>query len=593
MPRNNTGNPLPSSSPLDREDNSLILEELINSKDKDSVPDRFGLPLRTWHKIEQGIEEQLIAGGKIFPSEPAGRAAAENGQYFFAESDDPDVSKSLYQRVSESESRWIADDPSVEFVRSAVDASTSALDLASQPGLLSGEFYADDDEQPIYSITDEDGNALAAWNRQGELDAEPSQALSDKVQRVRGEFHVSDDDQPSYALTDEAGRLLYAVDENGQPIVPFIGEFHTEDGQPSYAWTDRNGVIFYGIDEEGRNAVGGGEASGFDVESLPRDAIGIGFPEAYLDRDVVKAAPDWVEFYSSGTNDSVRPHTTLYDNFDLLIDEFPEYVSREELGRSMDDSPIYSYTFEPPAKQAIGFHDGDYPPVEVCIIGGIHGTEGAAMLTNLTFAHELCRQWNHDEIYSELRFACRLRILPTTNPHGCDTGLRRNVNGVDLNRNFPTGWDDATGDKGSAPLSESEAAVIASLPATYPNCIGFIDHHNHAISSISQWIGVERPEDVGMANEVMRRLYREQVVVAGDDELDLLPARLTGTDNGTCANHLQHEYDVTAFLMETSFSGWAPLARRRRFQVECLKRLVFEIYKREINKRINNGYGES
>jgi hypothetical protein len=137
MPRNNTGNPLPSSSPLDREDNSLILEELINAKDKDFVPDRFGEPLHTWHKIQKGIEEQLIAGGKIFPDEASGRAAAENDQYFYAESSDPNVSKTLWRRITSGVvSEKIADDPSVELLNTIKSRSKYTINSGNPFPLL-------------------------------------------------------------------------------------------------------------------------------------------------------------------------------------------------------------------------------------------------------------------------------------------------------------------------------------------------------------------------------------------------------------------------------------------------------------------------
>lgn len=112
---NNTGNPIGSSSPLDREDNSIIFDRLVLDEGE-QVSDRLGVPRKTWRQIERGIEEQLIAGGRIFPDEAAGRAVAENEQYFYSESPDPNVSKTLWQRISESESRKVADDPSAELL---------------------------------------------------------------------------------------------------------------------------------------------------------------------------------------------------------------------------------------------------------------------------------------------------------------------------------------------------------------------------------------------------------------------------------------------------------------------------------------------
>ncbi|UTD54910.1 hypothetical protein [Halomonas sp. MS1] len=68
--------------------------------------------------VEESAEALLTSGGKIFPTVAEGLVAAENDGYFYAENPDPNISKTLYQRISASESRKVADDPSAEFVES-------------------------------------------------------------------------------------------------------------------------------------------------------------------------------------------------------------------------------------------------------------------------------------------------------------------------------------------------------------------------------------------------------------------------------------------------------------------------------------------
>lgn len=58
MSRFNTGNPIGSADPRDRDDNTKNLDELVNSKTKTNVPDRLGVPRKTWH----GIESEFAAG---------------------------------------------------------------------------------------------------------------------------------------------------------------------------------------------------------------------------------------------------------------------------------------------------------------------------------------------------------------------------------------------------------------------------------------------------------------------------------------------------------------------------------------------------
>lgn len=191
----NTGNPLGSADPRDLYDNAENLDNAVNSTANEWT-DRLGVERKTWAAIEQGIEEQLIAGGQIFPDEPTGRAAVTNGQYFYAESDDPNVSRTLWRRVSSSASDFIADDPSAELVYAALQAAANAG--------LAGEFPGDDGFNPLYAVSDDQGNTLFHVDENAEFRSKPL-----------FEF-PADDSEEVYAIVDEDGRILLSFDENGE-----------------------------------------------------------------------------------------------------------------------------------------------------------------------------------------------------------------------------------------------------------------------------------------------------------------------------------------------------------------------------------------
>lgn len=56
MSRFNTGNPIGSSSPLDRDDNTKNLDVAVNDPNVDTWPDRFGVLRWTWSGMERAFD---------------------------------------------------------------------------------------------------------------------------------------------------------------------------------------------------------------------------------------------------------------------------------------------------------------------------------------------------------------------------------------------------------------------------------------------------------------------------------------------------------------------------------------------------------
>src|SRR5690554_6717193 len=219
----NTGNPLGSADPRDLFDNSKNLDEAVNTQ-ADRWTDRLGNERVSLRAAVDPTGFAQSALNDANRAESAREAAFVNADVYDSVSDGLASGDVQFQVVEGAEvvryrnesgsAAEVARYPTSEFVN-------IALDVASQPGLVSGEFYADDEEQPIYSITDEDGNAFAAWDSEG------------------------------YQISQERC------------------EFHTADDQPAFAITDSDGHVFYGIDSQGRNLVGGGTSSNLPVS--PQD----------------------------------------------------------------------------------------------------------------------------------------------------------------------------------------------------------------------------------------------------------------------------------------------------------------------------------
>lgn len=74
MSRFNTGNPIGSADPRDRDDNTKNLDELVNSKTKTNVPDRLGVPRKTWHSMESEFSAEQSARASEFNADQSVRA---------------------------------------------------------------------------------------------------------------------------------------------------------------------------------------------------------------------------------------------------------------------------------------------------------------------------------------------------------------------------------------------------------------------------------------------------------------------------------------------------------------------------------------
>jgi predicted deacylase len=95
----------------------------------------------------------------------------------------------------------------------------------------------------------------------------------------------------------------------------------------------------------------------------------------------------------------------------------------------------------------------------VLFIGSIHGDEPQG--TDLIY--RMMRDTNR---YKGLLSRNRFLAIPNANPDGYARRIRTNLNGVDLNRNFPTRWRKTARGRffsGPKPLSEPESQVLARV----------------------------------------------------------------------------------------------------------------------------------
>lgn len=171
------------------------------------------------------------------------------------------------------------------------------------------------------------------------------------------------------------------------------------------------------------------------------------------------------------------PYKKVLDRIAGLRDKYPEYVTTDTIGYSVNMRPL------------IGLQAGK-GPVAIALVGAVHAGESGPELI-IPIIEKILRE--NISILNEIS----LVALPSVN---CDNRekltlgnpwyLRRNANGVDLNRNFPAEWivvdsvynyftsdPDGLTYRGPFPGSESETmATMRFLKKFRPKAV-FSFHH--------------------------------------------------------------------------------------------------------------------
>ena len=201
----------------------------------------------------------------------------------------------------------------------------------------------------------------------------------------------------------------------------------------------------------------------------------------------------WCETHASDADLSLAStldYTDYISGIDAIASVHSDYVTVTSPGNDATNTyPVKYYTLVPPG-------DRNYmrkPIPTVIVIGGIHGGESAGAYAVRTLFVDLCENYLKDERLNYLHNNVRFAIFPVANPYGFG-GTYKNGNGVNLNRNFGYGWDDASyesSDKlygGASAFSEAETQYIKSVIENNQNVLCVLDiHSNNDAALNNQW----------------------------------------------------------------------------------------------------------
>lgn len=178
-------------------------------------------------------------------------------------------------------------------------------------------------------------------------------------------------------------------------------------------------------------------------------------------------------------------HTDVYDKYDNLLTEYPNYVSKQILGIDGLGNQIIEYVFKtkdyndyPGAPRAI---DPVIKKPKVLITTGVHGDERSPVIGTFKFLKDLCEDRKNIR-FSSLRDTAEIRILPVAVPSAYDSNSRVNHRGVNIARNFSYGWvfqDSNPQDySGESAASEQETQVMETWFNDHNDCLYYLDYHN-------------------------------------------------------------------------------------------------------------------
>jgi len=178
---------------------------------------------------------------------------------------------------------------------------------------------------------------------------------------------------------------------------------------------------------------------------------------------------------------------TLYSWMDSLVAQYPNLISKQEIGKSYENRPMY----------ALKFSTGGNKRPAIWIDTGIHSREWVSQATGVWTANKIATDYGTDASLTSLLNTMDIYMLLLTNPdgyaytHSYDRMWRKtrsrnsgsSCRGVDPNRN----WDAGFGGPGASrnPCSESYHGPSAHSEIEVKNVVNLIKSHGNFKSFIS------------------------------------------------------------------------------------------------------------
>ena len=219
--------------------------------------------------------------------------------------------------------------------------------------------------------------------------------------------------------------------------------------------------------------------------------------QTYKDVTLIEPPYGWYEGqqsdYSFGTANSTS--TQVYAKYDSLITINSERMSKNQLGVSSDNKPIYEYCYNPPAVTVDA--DAVKPLPIILIVCGLHGGEKSSMYGTYYFLKDVLENFDKSPLLEYIRDNVEIKVIPVANPYGVDTARRWNANHVNINRNFDVPeWSyvsdaESANYAGESPADQPETVIIQNwIKANKNRTVIVIDYHTYGGFVVEDWYNV-------------------------------------------------------------------------------------------------------
>jgi len=203
-----------------------------------------------------------------------------------------------------------------------------------------------------------------------------------------------------------------------------------------------------------------------------------------------KGQEDDYSFYNINTL-----YSEMITRWDALLADSKGYMTKETIGTSSDNQTMYVYKLIPLRyRNNTGGTFANNAPIFL-IVPSIHGFEKSAAFGTYYFARDLIYNFDKNPVLNSIRTKAILYIVPVGNPYGFDNKIRKNANGVDLNRNWgvdPDGITDTTSQyyPGAEPFDQPETQAIKGVIDNTENLFFIIDYHTNGQYKAASWADV-------------------------------------------------------------------------------------------------------